>query len=258
VDDGHSGSQSAVVETCVEGGDTQALGSDAISVGLGNAGDQAMEAQASQIVGDPSGRQLPGLVAEQRREMLAHVLVSEGALGEKKQEQDMEQSLDPWVCEAQGRRALVVDSERSLQALEGGLADEAVMADALDVEQTSIGGKAYGAQLGEIYEASADGEVAGVVDCRLGSECLSLLVILLDAALLVVDVQRRHDAVGDDPGAPASRVRRVTLRSNIRLTWLGRPMSRLSRITCSKKTRPVSGWSRTWVRENSACRMESW
>ena len=32
--------------------------------------------------------------------------------------------------------------------------------------------------------------------------------------------------------------------------------SRLSRMTCSKNTRPEIGRSRTWVRENSACRTE--
>src|SRR5262245_56301413 len=50
-------------------------------------------------------------------------------------------------------------------------------------------------------------------------------------------------------------VRRLTLRSKIRLTWLGRPISRFSRITSSKKMRPVTGLSSTWVSENSACRI---
>src|SRR5271170_3314051 len=34
---------------------------------------------------------------------------------------------------------------------------------------------------------------------------LSLLVVLLDAGLLVIDVQRRHHAVGDDTGAEPPR-----------------------------------------------------
>ena len=37
---------------------------------------------------------------------------------------------------------------------------------------------------------------------------------------------------------------------------VGRPRSRLSRMTCSKKIRPDTGLSSIWVRENSACRME--
>src|SRR6478609_5952805 len=35
-------------------------------------------------------------------------------------------------------------------------------------------------------------------------------------------------------------------------------MSRLSPMTCSKKTRPVTGASSIWVNENSACRIEIW
>ena len=42
-------------------------------------------------------------------------------------------------------------------------------------------------------------------------------------------------------------VRRLTRRSKINCTWSGRPMSRFSRITSSKKTRPASGRSKTSV-----------
>jgi len=40
-----------------------------------------------------------------------------------------------------------------------------------------------------------DHTVACVVDGRLGSQCLQQLVLLFDTRLLVVDMQRRHDAV---------------------------------------------------------------
>src|SRR5262249_57836389 len=56
------------------------------------------------------------------------------------------------------------------------------------------------AQLRKILDAAADTKVACVVDGRLGSQCLQQLVILLDTRLLVVDMQRRYDAVGDDAG----------------------------------------------------------
>ena len=103
----------------------------------------------------------------------------------------MQKSLHARISEAQRCRALIVHGDRSLHVLEGGFADEAIVTDALDVKQTSVGRKADLAQLLEIFDASADGEVAGVVDRRFGSKCLSLLVVLLDAGLLVVDVQRR-------------------------------------------------------------------
>src|ERR1700726_1539865 len=58
---------------------------------------------------------------------------------------------------------------------------------------------------GRFSMRSADGEVAGVVDGGFGAKRLSLLVVLLDAGLLVIDVQRRHHAVGDDTGAEPPR-----------------------------------------------------
>ena len=59
---------------------------------------------------------------------------------------------------------------RSLHVLEGGFADEAVVTDALDVEQTPIGCEADFTQFVEIFDAPADGEVAGVVDRGFGSK----------------------------------------------------------------------------------------
>ncbi len=50
---------------------------------------------------------------------------------------------------------------------------------------------------------------------------------------------------------------RMTLRSKISDTRSGRPRSRLSRISWSKKIRPDAGASRVWVTENSACRTDS-
>ena len=75
-----------------------------------------------------------------------------------------------------------------MHVLERGLADEAIVTDALDVEQTSVGCKADLTQFFEIFDAPANGEVAGVVDRRFSSESLALLVVLLDTRFLVVDV----------------------------------------------------------------------
>src|SRR6478672_649754 len=50
----------------------------------------------------------------------------------------------------------------------------------------------------------------------------------------------------------------VTPRSKISCTCLGRPISRFSRITSSKKILPLTGRSRTWVNDSSACRIEIW
>jgi len=47
-------------------------------------------------------------------------------------------------------------------------AERGVMAESLDVEQTSVGIKADLPQGGKVSQPSSNGEVAGVVDGRLG------------------------------------------------------------------------------------------
>ena len=75
------------------------------------------------------------------------------------------------------------------------------MADSLDVEQTSVGAEADLPQRGQVVQPLADGEVARVVDRGFSAKGTSLLVVLLDAGVLVVEVQRGHHALGDDAGA---------------------------------------------------------
>ena len=86
----------------------------------------------------------------------------------------MQESLNARIGEAQCRRALFVYVDGSLHVLEASFADETVVTDALVVEQTSVGRKADLAQFLEIFDASADGEVAGIVDRCFGSQSLSL------------------------------------------------------------------------------------
>src|ERR1700686_1406305 len=189
----------------MEDGGAQSLWRDAVAVSFRDALGEAMEAQPTQVVGDLSGAQLAGLFPQQWSKMLAYILVGKCALDEKEQQQDVQESLHARIGEAQRRGALVIYGDRPLHVLEGGFADEAVVTDALDVEQTSVGRKADLAQFREIFDAPADGEVAGVVDGGFGAKRLSLLVVLLDAGLLVIDVQRRDHAVGDDTGAEPPR-----------------------------------------------------
>ena len=164
-----------------------------------------MQTQATQVVVIPSRGELARLLSEQWSKVLAQMLVGECALDEKEQKQDLQQGLNARIGEAQRRGASVIHSDGFLHVLEGSFADEAVVTDALDVEQTSVGRKADLAQVLEIFDASANGEVQGVVDRGFRSKGLSLLVVLLDAGFLVVDVQRRHHSVGDDAGAELAR-----------------------------------------------------
>ena len=103
-------------------------------------------------------------------------------------------------------------------------------------------------------QSLADIEIAGVVDIGPGAQGSAFLVILLDAGSFVIHMEGGSHPVGDHPVRNKPGVREVTRRSKRSCTCLGRPRSRFSGITSSKKMRP--GRSRTWVRKISIWRME--
>ena len=104
--------------------------------------------------------------------MLAQMAVSKSVLDENKQQQDMQHPLHPRVSEAQCCRALSIDQDRSLQVLEGCFADEAVVADALDVKQTSQIRCDYiesiRKSLSFWWSADVVGYLLGITTCRCG------------------------------------------------------------------------------------------
>ena len=76
---------------------------------------------------------MAGLLAQQRSNVLAKVLVPECPLDEKEQQEDMQETLYARVGEAERRCALFCDHHWLLHVLERGFTDEAIVADALDV-----------------------------------------------------------------------------------------------------------------------------
>src|SRR3972149_118686 len=88
--------------------------------------------------------------------------------------------LDARVGEAQGGGPLPLDRDRLGDAGERGFSNRAVVADSLDVQETSVGLKADLPQGGEVRQPLADLEVPRVVDRRLRPERAPLLVVLLD------------------------------------------------------------------------------
>jgi hypothetical protein len=132
----------------------------------------------------------------------------------------VQQRLDARILETQSCRMLVIDESGPLHFVKCIFADCAVMADALDVEETSIGFKADLPECGKVPQPLSDVEVAGVVDRRFSSKGSPFLVVLLDPGVLVVDMQRRVDAFGNDarpeaprgPTSPAAMERSQAIR----------------------------------------------
>src|SRR6187455_2588015 len=92
-----------------------------------------------------------------------------------------EKGLHGRVREAQTAGSLSADLDRLIDTAERVFAHGTVLADPLDVQETSIGLEADLPQGGQVTQPFADAEVARVVDRRLGPQGAALLVIRLDA-----------------------------------------------------------------------------
>ena len=144
--------------------------------------------------------------------MLAEIGSSE-ALGELPEQDDgVQEGVSVLIGEAQAGGTLATCDDRAIDCLEGILAEDAIVAEALDLDKPAVGGKADLAQLGQIGQTFADPEVIGVVDRGLGAQGPVFLVVLPDPRALVIDVQRWGDVLGHDAGAESARRPAVILR----------------------------------------------
>ena len=127
-----------------------------------------MEAQAAQVIGHAARGHGAGIQAQQWREMRTHVFVGEPLGQQTIEDQHAQERLHTRIGEGQGGHALVADDLGPRDLLERVVAEEAIVAELLDVEQTSIGGEADRPQRGQVVQPFADGKVTGVVDRRFG------------------------------------------------------------------------------------------
>ena len=80
-----------------------------------------------------------------------------------------EQSLDARVSETQSRDPLTGNRLRLVDLLKGIFAQEAIVAERLDVQEPSIGLKADLPQSGQVSQPFADMKVTGIVDGGFGA-----------------------------------------------------------------------------------------
>jgi hypothetical protein len=114
-------------------------------------------------------------------------------------------SEDSAIAEAQRGGPLGVDDGGLGQGIQVIVTDQAVVAKIFDAQEASVGGKADLPQGGQIAERTTNLEVIGVVDGGFGAKGLPFFVVLLDLGFLVLDVEGRHDALGENARAEAPR-----------------------------------------------------
>src|SRR2546422_3472194 len=120
---------------------------------------------------------------------------------QRKETKRLHEGEDAAIPQAERGGALCIDDSGLGQGIEVVVADQAVVAQIFNAQEASVGGKADLPQGGEIAQSPTDLEVIRVVDGRFRAERLAFFVVLLDAGLLVVDVERGYHAFRQDAGA---------------------------------------------------------
>ena len=84
--------------------------------------------------------------------------------------------------------------------LKGWTRKDAALTDMFMIQQSAVDVTGLGLEFGQVVQAAFHAEIGRVVDDGLDPQRTALLEVLLDAGVLVADVDGHVDAAGDDPG----------------------------------------------------------
>ena len=119
--------------------------------------------------------------AQEGREQHPQFVIGETLRQKPKSDERTEQGLDTRISETQSGDPLVSHPLRLVDLLKGIFSQEAIVADLLDVQKTSVGLKADLPQSGQVFQPFANVEVTGIVDGGFGAQSTTFFMILLDA-----------------------------------------------------------------------------
>ena len=185
------GPQDAGIGALVAQRGADAGSGNAVASRAGDAFDETVQPQPPQVVGHAARR--PGLRrdAEQRRHLGGSWRLS-NPLGNSRKASTAHSNACTRAqpkCSAAQRWPLSGATPRLLEIIEDCGSELAVIAETLDAQQASIGGVTQLFELIKVVQPSADIEVVAIVDGSLGAQRAPFLVVLLDARVLIVDVQ---------------------------------------------------------------------
>src|SRR5262249_20528914 len=167
---GEAGAQEPIIRAGAKQDRSIPLSRYPIAMGPRNPLDQPMQAKSPQMVRHLARSYVVGRLPQQGSPMVPQVAVGKTSGQQTKHQKRAEQSLHQHVGEAQGAGALSLDLDRLMDRAECVFADGTVLADPLDVEETSVGVEADPPQGGQVGQPFADTEVARVVDRGLGPQ----------------------------------------------------------------------------------------
>ena len=131
---------------------------------VGNALDQAMQAQPSQVIGHLAWGQLIWGKAQEGCQQHPQFVIGEAQRQKPKGDECAEQGLHAWIGETQSGDPLSRNRQRLADLLKSLFSQQAIVADLLDVQKTSVGLKANEPQSGQVFQPFANVEVTGIVD----------------------------------------------------------------------------------------------
>src|SRR6266508_3143195 len=192
---GEEWSEEPVVDLGVEDRPAHAVGGEVVGVGVRQSADEPFEPEASQVIRGLRG----GVEAVERR---AHpgtkTPIGEADGGVHHRTEGAGQCHDAGVSEAERRSPLALVDGGQGDALQERGRDGKALADTLDLQQPAVGGAGFGLEVGEVVEAALAADVVGLVDHRFDAQRPAFFQVLLDAGVLVEDVDGDVGAAGDD------------------------------------------------------------
>ena len=106
-----------------------------------------------------------------------------------------------WVPESERSGSLVLPCVGLVDALEERRADGTALAGTLCLEHPGVDRSGDRDQFGDMLEAGENSDIGQLLDDRLDAECFSVCQVLLDAGVLVGEVDVDLGALGEHPGA---------------------------------------------------------
>ena len=143
-------SKDAQIQFAVEERDFLAVGGRRIAMGLGDAVDQALQAEAPQVIRHLCAGVRP---PEQRFDLGAEIAVTESSREMGETGDRLQECHDAWVAEAESRGALAGFHGRGLESVERLLGEDALLTHALDFQELAIDLVTEIAEMGEVGDA---------------------------------------------------------------------------------------------------------
>ncbi len=158
---GHAAQDEAAVDAAQEQCGAEASVGDGVTVAVGDASDEAVQAEPAEVVAHAALGHRARWEPERRGEELSQVGQPEAVVQEPQGHQRLEQRLGGRGIETQGGDALAPHLHGPAHLVVGLLADHRVAAGSFHLQEAAVGRKGDLAQCGQVVQQAPDAELTG-------------------------------------------------------------------------------------------------